>query len=449
MLKVLRFLLSTSFVVASGSVYATTEATDLFCQKYPKATACADKPTSCGVCHAGPPSLNDFGQNIKMELDGTITESLLVALDKLEDGDSDQDGATNIDEILNGGEPGNKSVQPAGEINVEYDIALAYKRMKSVFCGTSASYQDMKQLEAEGATFLHNELTQCLEGAYWKDEALHRIADAKIQPLATIGYGGNVVIGDYRWDYWLYSYVMTGDRDARELLSATYHIDGRTGEKIEGNVRREEGATLGERIVIAGGQPLAANRRAGMMTTQWFISNFTMFAELPRNTASQVYRAYLGLDIAKGEGLTPVPGEPRDVDNKNIAQPACAVCHSTLDPLAYAYSTYNGIDPVNAFLFNSIGTYNAGRQPWESDGAIFGQPVNDLLEWAEVARNSDAFKKNLVKDIFHYALSRDPFAHEADEFKALWEGLPEDAYSVNKMIHKFVDTKAFGGRVVK
>lgn len=429
--------------------YATVQAPDILCDKYPNAEACADVPTACTVCHAGPPSLNDFGHDVKENLSGKLIDGLDAALSLIEDLDSDGDEVKNIDELLKGGHPGDRSKKPAADFQVEYDEKLAFKRMKSVFCGESARYQEMQQLKQQGKAFLHEVLRTCLESDYWKNEALHRIADSKIQPLATIGFGGNVVIGDYRWDYWLYSHVMTGDRDARELLSATYFVDGRTGEKIEGNVPREEGPLLGERIVIAGGQPLESDRRAGMATTQWFISNFTMFSELPRNTAAQVYRAYLGLDIAKGEGLMPVPGEPRDVDNKNIAQAACAVCHSTLDPLAYAYSTYVGIDPVDAFLFNTIGTYDADRQPWEADGAILGQPVNDLLEWAELARNSEPFKKNLAKTIFHFALSRDPFPHEGDEFKMLWEGLPEDGYSVNKMIHKFVDTMAFGGRILR
>lgn len=431
----------------STSAFGVTEATDILCQKYPNATACSDKPKSCAVCHAGPPSLNDFGYNIKEKAAGQQLQSVLASvLGDIEGEDSDRDGVNNLDELLKGGNPGDKAIQPGVEVSLEYDLALAYKRMKSTFCGESVTYQDMQQLNKEK---LHQDLNTCLESDYWKNEALHRIADSKIQPLSVLGFGGDVVIGDFRWDYWLYSYIMTGDRDVRELLSATYHYDARTGQKIEGNVAREEGAQVGQRIVIAGGQPLNANRRAGMATTQWFISNFTMFAELPRNTAAQVYRAYLGLDLAKGEGLSPVPGEPRDVDNKNIAQPACAVCHSTLDPLAYAYSTYVGIDPISAALFNTIGTYSANRQPWEADGAILGQPVNNLLEWTEVARNSDDFKKKMASDIFHFALSRDPYTREAEEFENLWKGLPADGYSINKMIHRFVDTMAFGGKNIK
>jgi len=171
-----------------------------------------------------------------------------------------------------------------------------------------------------------------------------------------------------------------------------------------------------------------------------------MFATLPRNTASQVYREYLGMDIAKGEGLQPVVNEPRDVDNRNVRQAECAVCHSTLDPLSYAFSTYVGIETVRALLFNSNGTYRGSRAPWEAQGQIMGQPATDLLDWADKARNSEAFKKNLAKMMFSQALSRDPMPHEKQEFDLLWQGLPADNYSVNKMLHRFVDTTAFGGR---
>jgi hypothetical protein len=215
---------------------------------------------------------------------------------------------------------------------------------------------------------------------------------------------------------------------------------------VEGALPREEQAQIGQRIVIGGGQPLDPARRAGMMTTQWFLAFYTMFSPLPRNTASQVYREYLGMDIAKGEGLQPVANEPRDVDNRKVAQPDCAVCHSTLDPLAYSFSSYVGIETVQAFLFNSNGTYRANRTNYAGQGVIMGTPVPDLLTWADKARNSDPFKKNIARMMFTQALSREPMAHEKAEFDALWQGLPAENYSVNRMLHRFIDTLAFGGR---
>lgn len=427
---------------------ATTGASELFCQKFPEVHACETAAAACAICHAGPPALNFYGQDLKENLNGPIDSQLMAAIAAIAAEDSDGDGASNEDEIANHGAPGNSQITSHREQKRVYDTTLAFKRVKAIYCGESATYEELTKLSTtkNPEKILHDQLSRCLDAPYWKQEALFRLADKKIQPLAAVGFGGNVVIGDYRWDYRLFAYIMSGDRDVRELLSADYHID-ESGNPIQGVVARQEPFQLGQRIVIAGGQPLAPERRAGMMTTQWFLSSFTMFAELPRNTASQVYRAYLGLDLAKGEGLNPVAGEPRDVDNRRVAQSECAVCHSTLDPLAYAFSTYKGIQTgIPVAIGNPIGTYDARRTPWEAQGKLFGQQVDDLLQWAEIARNSDEFKRNIALMMFEQALSRGPTPAEKDEFDALWQGLAADGYSVNKMLHRFVDTKAFGGR---
>jgi hypothetical protein len=427
---------------------ATTGAAQIFCQQYPAALGCVSQESSCSICHAGPPAFNAYGQAVKEHLSGGLEDTLIAALDKTGAQDSDADGFSNLDEIVNDSAPGLADVVPTGDVGLVYDVNVAFKRVKAVYCGESATFAEMEKLKAAAnpTALLHEQLGACLEGSFWKNEALHRLADRKIQPLAAVGFGGNVVIGDYRFDYRLFSYVMSGDRDVRELLSAQYHID-EAGRPVQGVIAREEPFQLGQRIVIAGGQPLAPARRAGMMTTQWFLSTNTMFASLPRNSASQVYRAYLGLDIAKGEGLAPVDGEPRDVDRRRVAQPECAVCHSTLDPLAYAFSTYKGIEVgIGLALGNPIGTYDPARTSWEGDGQILGQQASDLLEWAEIARNSEAFRRNIARMMFEQALSRGPLPHEKDEFDALWQGLPAEGYSVNKMLHRMIDTKAFGGR---
>lgn len=447
-LTTILFLSVIAPALAGEVALATSQASGAFCQKFPKALGCASPSSSCAICHAGPPSLNSFGIDLGNNLTAPLDVGLLEALQKIETLDSDRDGSTNIEEINNFSAPGNAQIKPSAELDLVYDPSVTYMRVMATYCGKKASYEDLKKVQAaaEARPLIHAKLSECLESSYWKNEALYRLADKKIQPLAAVGFGGNVVIGDFRWDYRLFSHIMTGDRDARELLSAQYHIDA-NGNKVEGVIAREEPFQVGERIVIAGGQPLQPDRRAGMMTTQWFLSFYTMFSQLPRNTASQTYRAYLGLDLAKGEGLTPVVGEPRDVDNRKVAQAECAVCHSTLDPLAYAFSTYKGIEISAALAFgNPIGTYDAARAPWEAQGQVLGKPTANLLEWADIARNSDDFKKNIARMMFEKALSRDPAPYEITEFDELWKNLPADGYSVNKLIHRFVDTKAFGGR---
>ena len=88
------------------------------------------------------------------------------------------------------------------------------------------------------------------------------------------------------------------------------------------------------------------------------------------------------------------------------------------------------------------------RMPGWSDEAqrpvLFGQEVSSLPEWGQVAADSDMFKRNMAELFFEQALTRKPGPADQQEFKALWEAMPDDGYSANRLIHRLVDTKAFG-----
>ncbi|EDM74809.1 hypothetical protein PPSIR1_14265 [Plesiocystis pacifica SIR-1] len=75
---------------------------------------------------------------------------------------------------------------------------------------------------------------------------------------------------------------------------------------------------------------------------------------------------------------------------------------------------------------------------------LFGEPVDDLLGWAAVAVESDAFKRNLAQMLFEHALGRGPGPGEHEEFDLLWQSLATDGWSANALIHRLVDTEAFG-----
>jgi len=170
-----------------------------------------------------------------------------------------------------------------------------------------------------------------------------------------------------------------------------------------------------------------------------------MFSELPRTTAAQAYRAYLGQDIAKSEGILPVEGEPLDVDGKGVTQPVCARCHSTLDPLSYAFAYYDGIAGDNT------GRFDANRPSWSTDGlspSLLGESLVDIdqhgvVNWGATAVESDAFRRTVALMIVRHALGEVTPYEEAD-LAALWQGLPADGWSVDAMIHRFVDTESFG-----
>ena len=449
-------------LASASPALARPEAPPIVCETYPDAAVCAGQLPACSTCHTStwPAAWNEFGQDILGSLTGPLEETLPAALAALADGDSDRDGVGNLDELFAGTSPGDAKdvwtfcvAEPLAQsksvpVAERYDFDLAYRRAMILYCGQSPTYDEMTAFRALGddraASYsaLHDAVSACLDGLYWRDEALPRLADRRIRPVSAVGADSlvGITIADYDWDYRLFSYVMTGDRDVRDLLLADYHVEQSQGELVPSP------SAFPEPLDRPGGQPLDLARRAGMITTQWFLAINTMFSAMPRTTAAQAYRAYLGYDIAKQEGLYPIPNEPADVDGRGVAQAECAVCHSTLDPLSYAFASYEGI------VGSETGTYDPGRPSrvipgWADNQAmLFGEPVSSVRAWAETAAASDAFKRDVVSSLFRHALERDPSPGEVLEFEAIWRALPEDGYSANRAIHRIVDTRAFGVR---
>jgi hypothetical protein len=169
------------------------------------------------------------------------------------------------------------------------------------------------------------------------------------------------------------------------------------------------------------GQTVPRDKRAGMITTRWFTTVNTMFTPIPRTTAAAAYRQYLGLDLARMQGLHPAVSEPADYDSKGVAAPACAVCHSTLDPLTYPFTRYDGIIRNNYNpnrLKNFVRTDGARVVEAPEAGEIFGQKVANLLEWSQVAANSDAFAQKVVWDYWKLMVGREPGPADQTEFTA-------------------------------
>lgn len=508
-LMVSSLTLGTVLVIGTSSTaHAKPEAPTVFCAALPEAATCAGRVPDCQFCHlsTAPVSWNSFGLAIQAALphQGTFAEELPDVLRALLRADSDGDGASNLDEVTKGTLPGSASSVPAAspmdgpdseassvgenpDFDVgNHDVAFAYKRVSLLYCGHTPSYEDLQPFRDETVSvaarrkLLHERVDSCLTSEYWKKEGLMRLADDRIRPITNLGSDTKVIIsiplstlngnpklgssmGDYAYDYRLWSYALTDNRDARDLLLAQYFVkenpDGSwtTTEAIIPNVRND---------VTASGQLLQKPYRAGMLSTMWFITRNTMFAELPRTTAAAAYRAYLGADISKMQGLMPVAGEPDDIDDKGVDHPRCAVCHSTLDPLAYVYATYNGFefnlgDPFvladllisgNFKNFSLFGIYNPNRpkqkmprwSPTEQQPYLLGKKVNSLREFAQVAAASDEFARNLANVFFAHALTREPDTADLNEFNTLWKSLPADNFSANKLIHRLVDTRAFG-----
>lgn len=444
----------------------------ILCDTWPEVADCRGRVVGCETCHTStyPAAWNDFGFAVGMAFPGGIEDDadfaagLPTALAALAARDSDGDGVDDYDELLVGTSPGDENdvwlwcaptdreSLPDAPLRRGFDFRAALNRASILYCGRSASYDEVAALDAQptdAARYeaLHAAVDACLASTWWRDDGLARLADVRIRPISSVGAASTVgiVIGDYDWDYRLWSYVLTNDRDARDLLRADYHVD----RSADGSLVRVEGPI--PTSTTRGPQPLEPERRAGMITTQWFFAINTMFSPLPRTTAAQAYRAYLGMDISKEEGIVTVAGEPLDVDDKGVRDPQCAGCHATLDPLSYAFAYYEGIQGASLPSLGNSGRFNPSRPAREIPGwsdpqaVLFGEPVASVGEWANVAAESDAFSRNLARLFFRHALEREPTVPEQSSFDALVTSLAEDGFSANRLIHRLVDLDAFGG----
>lgn len=347
-----------------------------------------------------------------------------------------------------------------------YDPAYALQKIRLDFCGRSPTFEEMQAMRASADPMhsLHDTLDSCLDSEFWrgKDGRLWNLANRKIQPLASIKAGdnaGDVPLGDYEDDYNLFVYVMSDERSARDLLSADYLVERDDGPPTTyTRVQRSPLEDVQARS-FQQAQLVVPERRVGMLTTRWFLISNTMFTAIPRTTAAQAYRAYLGYDISKLEGLMPVEGEPHDFDAKGVDASECAVCHSTLDPLTYPFTRYEGLGGGDSMgpIGGLPGSYNSDRlerftrtdSPTVVDtpesGVVLGVPVADLREWGRVAADSEAFARKITLDFWQMLLREAPRESERNEFDALWQGLmTEHDYQVEAMLHDLIETEAYG-----
>jgi hypothetical protein len=479
-------------IIAAGVLWTTAGVAkppgpSTFCATYPASPLCSSGPPACALCHDGaPPARNLFGAAIGQALlpgtarplsDQAYAAALPSALRAIESSDSDSDGTTNFEEIASGTLPGSakstpgaaqcppSGTNPAYDV-CHYDARYVLRKVSLDFCGEPPSLEELERIselsKGEQAKTIDDKLTSCIATEFWagKNGQVWQLANSKIRPIGAFKGGpedrGFLPIADYYNDFRLWAYSQTGDSDCREVITGTYWV-GQTSPTTYARLSPEAEALLPDGFGDKEGIPL--DKRAGLLTSRWTLLYSTMFAVLPRGTAAQAVRAFLDQEIAQMEGLTPVPGEPVDYDKKGVAAPTCAACHSTLDPLAYAFRNYNGFTgpaavnpPGKPDL--SRAAYYEGRMDWFNaaypgisnmpSGFIFGQPVGSLMQWAQKAADSDQFARARVNDYWRLLMGQPSSAYSA-EYAKLWQSLkgPHD-YRIVKMLRDLVRTEAYG-----
>ena len=437
----------------------------LFCETYPDAPMCIQTGlVACAMCHTQAPVLNDFGADVKIELiaaagntgDAAFEDFLTGSLLSLETEDSDGDGLTNLEELELGSYPGNpKSLptavecpdEPIGGLDVcNWDPRYTFLRVWQDFCGRRPDYDTVLSFEALTAAAkreqIHETLDTCLAGEFWRgrDGAVWQLAHRKIRPVSAVQ-----ILANYDVDYSIFAWANLDHHDVRDVLLADYFVSV----TLPGVY-----PTVYEQVADMSGQVMQQDRRVGTMSTSWFLLYNIMFSAIPRTAAAQAYRSYLNYDIAKLDGLDADATPPVDYDGAGIDAPACATCHSTLEPLTYPFTRYNAFqdpgfmyDPNRmadfAITLNKPSLANVPEQ-----GRLLGVDVADLKEWASVAANSDRFFASVTEDYWKLLVGGEPAPDEADmyaDYQATWQSLREDPnHSVFSMLHVLVDTEAYG-----
>lgn len=450
-----------------------------FCEAYPDAPTCDGSLPDCGTCHETPPARNLMGLALESVLlpdaprplsPEDFADALPDALAELEAVDTDEDGYINLDEWIAGSDAADPDSYPGADVCsgdpdksvwrydvCQYDARFTLNRVMADFCGASPTYAALVEIteQDDPQAAIHEVLDQCLHSEHWRgrDGVLWQIAHRKIRPSAALKAGedaGDIPLGDYEDDYNLFVYTQIDGHDARELLTAQYHVerDDQAPTTYTPYTRApfEDSQARGGEVA----QFTPIERRAGMLTTRWnFVTN-TMFTPIPRTTAAAAYRAYLRLDIAKMEGLQDVSGEPVDYDNKGVDAPECAVCHATLDPLTYPFSRYVGLggglpgDYQPGRMLGYVDQEGLGILATPENGSLFGEPVADLLEWGQVAARSDQFARATVMDYWVQLLGEAPRPADTADFNTLWTDLSSvHGYRIDDMLHDLIDTEAY------
>ena len=484
-----------AITTAGGSAWAYPDGgPQAVCEVYPWTAQCNGRLASCLVCHTAPPALNPFGKATQQALRANPTAGMAGALVTVQNGDADGDGTSNLHEFALGTHPGDilskhVPVAPSEEALSSsaysvgsYDPVFALRRLKVAFCGVGPSYDEVEALRtaADPAAMLHTTLDACLKSGYWRDEAIVRLADSRIRPITSLSNCLNMM-ANFEHDYDLFAYIMTGGRDARDLLLADYHVSrGADGtltiideqlQPIESPATRA-GITcsdpFGNSPPIPGSQPVPAARRAGLLSTQWFMTINTQASWLPRTTAALAYKAWLGYDISSYEGLYPDAGMPADYDERGVQVPPCVHCHTTLDPLAYAFAYYNGVAPPFGADAGENGGYErdrpttsfqaapAWRDAWAADPPLpyaLGTELSaetatgdgsSLVEVAEEMAASSEFARHIVEMVFAEVTGTPPQPGHHDDMNRLIMAFTQGGYSVDALAHALIDTNAFG-----
>ena len=236
----------------------------------------------------------------------------------------------------------------------------------------------------------------------------------------------------------------------------------------------EYDVSFGHRI-ISPGNLSTDYPHAGILNTTVFLRRYpTTATNRNRARARWTYYHFLGLDIEKSASRTTDPDALADTDNPTMKNPACAVCHSLLDPVAGAFQNYgdNGLyrdqwggfdslaglykypDDGSVSLYQEGDTWYREMRPPGFDGAVAPNADNSLQWLAEQITADDRFAEAAVKfwwpAIMGVDVASPPEDEQDHDFEAKLLAATAQAAEVRRLADAFrrgiADGRAYNGR---
>lgn len=206
------------------------------------------------------------------------------------------------------------------------------------------------------------------------EEPLEIIANVVMnnRPYSEILTAGYTMVGQYTDE----SY-----NTGLDLASGQWQQAQNTGQDVKTSATYNKKATGGSRI--------SNFPHAGVLSTWSYLSKYGTTAT-NRNRARSRWTMYhfLGFDIEKSTARTVNISDVADQDNPTLNNPACTVCHITLDPIAGAFKFFHESNGYKANGTDSLDRRYRQRNPgvdWYTDMLQAGfnnqTATGDPLQW--------------------------------------------------------------------
>lgn len=214
-----------------------------------------------------------------------------------------------------------------------------------------------------------------------------------------------------------------------ERLAAHYGLDGVSGKEM----RRVSLAGLPRRGVLTHASVLTLtsnpNRTSPVKRGKWIMETLLGTAPPPPPP---------GVEALDESPAAVTAASMRERLEIHRADPACAVCHVTMDPLGFGLEHY---DPVGAWRVMD------GAFPVDASGELpDGRRFDGALELVEVLREEEGFVRCLLEKLFVYALGRGLTEGDTATIDALLATLDPEDPTLREMIEGLVLSSAFRHR---